>query len=280
MKFAFLAIIVILIGVNLSMNVFAQQDDSSTSPTASQNAPLPADNPNLFNNNMLFNRPPATGPQKTLNSNVSCVPVGSPEEDQPAKCSLPGQQGLPASIGAVSCPLPGERVIGCGSFMSDPKYNRGVCSGPDPINRGHCGTKYGCYAGSVEATKNLRRAHSIDVDANPGDIVYLPAVNGESLVWNYQPGMSYSVADGDGGGFGHVFTAESSAGTWVIHLLHTNTAVIPPKSVDGSYNSGDPATTIADTGYDHLHINIGLNPEGPNGGSGWLDPESLGMCIN
>lgn len=222
----------------------------------------------------------------SVKSNRLCVKVGNPTDPKPATCSTtPGTSTgiggtVPTPVAAASCPLQGKRVIGCGSFMSDSKYNRGSCAGAQPINRGHCGTNYGCYAGSVEATQRSRRSHSIDVDAPAGETVYLPTVNGQSLEWTYQPGMSYSVAPGDGGGYGHVLTSKTAEGIWVIHLLHTTPATIPSQNPGGTYKSGDPITKIEATGYTHLHINIGLNPTDPNGGTGWLNPEDLGMCTS
>lgn len=213
-----------------------------------------------------------------------CVKVGTPTEPKPDICNKTSETSAtgstPGSVAAASCPLQGKRVIGCGSFLSDPKYNRGVCAGPDPINRGHCGTRYGCYQGSIAATQGSRRAHSIDVDAPADETVYVPTINGQALEWTYQPGMSYSVAGGDGGGYGHVLTSKVGSDIWVIHLLHTTPATIPSQNPNGTYKSGDPITRIEATGYTHLHINIGLNPTDPNGGSGWLDPESLGMCTD
>lgn len=204
--------------------------------------------------------------QQAMESNTVNTRVGNPAENA---------TGTEAS----SCPLPGKRVIGCGSFMSDPKYNRGACAGPQPIDRGHCGRTYGCYKGSIEATNASRRAHSIDVDAPAGEKVYLPTISGQSVTWNYDKNLSYHVASGDGGGHGHVFVASVGPDRWVLHLLHMNPALIPPPS-GGTYKSGDAVTTVAQTNYTHLHINIGKNPTGNDGGKGWLNPEDLGMCTN
>lgn len=199
-------------------------------------------------------------------SNVVTTRVGNPTEQT-------------TGGGIVSCPLKGKRVIGCGSFMSDPKFNRGVCLGPQPINRGHCGTNYGCYKGSVEATNASRRSHSIDVDAPSGETVYLPTINGQSVTWSSAPYLSYPVAAGDGGGYGHVFVATVGSDKWLMHLLHMNPPpLIPVPAGRSEYQSGDAVTTVAATGYPHLHINIGRNPETNNGGAGWLNPEDLGMC--
>lgn len=233
-------------------------------------------------------QPGTTSSSGTAKSNMLCVKVGSPSIDKPSICSQPGSIGGSAPGGAASCPMAGKRVIGCGSFMSDAKYNRGVCAGPDPINRGHCGTNYGCYKGSIQATSASRRAHSIDIDAPAGETVYLPTINGQTLTWTYRPAnssfadgfISYSVDANDGGGYGHVFVADSPEGKWVIHLLHTTPAIIPSSDPSGEYKSGDAVTKVEATGYTHLHVNIGLNPSTPNGGSGWLDPESLGMCTD
>lgn len=185
----------------------------------------------------------------------------------------------PSTI-ASSCPLNGKRVIGCGSFMSDSKFNRGICTGPQPINRGHCGTNYGCYKGSIDATLNTRRAHSIDVDGPAGEAVYLPTLNNQAVDWKYASSLSYPVSPSDGGGYGHVFVANLNGDKWILHLTHTNQSLIPSARGDGIYKSGDSATTIASTSYTHVHINIGKNPEANDGGSGWLNPEDLGMCVN
>jgi beta-lactamase class A len=204
-----------------------------------------------------------------------CTKVGTP--DSPSPCQNP------ISEGGFSCPLKKEKpVIGCGSFMSDPKFNRGACSGPQAIDRGHCGRTYGCYAGSIEATNNSRRAHSIDVDGPAGEQVYLPTINGQEVRWVYSPastGLSYFVDSGDGGGYGNVFVADLNGDRWVLHLLHTTPPPLtPPPAGRDYYLSGDPVTKIAATNYTHVHINIGKNPAGNNGGSGWLNPEDLGMC--
>ncbi|MCL4417377.1 MAG: hypothetical protein M1365_11885, partial [Actinobacteria bacterium] len=197
-------------------------------------------------------------------------------------CNSVSNPPPPALAGKVSCPLQGSRSIGCGSFMSDPKYNRGSCSGPQPTDRGHCGKNYqsSCsYKGNIDATNSTRRAHSIDVDGPAGENVYLPTINGQSVDWTYQPSASYPIAPGDGGGYGHVFTSHLNGDIWTIHLIHTNPPPIysPPQGRI-YYKSGDAVTKIASTSYTHLHINIGKNPERADGGKGWLNPEDLGIC--
>jgi beta-lactamase class A len=201
-----------------------------------------------------------------------CTKVGSPDSPSPCQTQV--------SPGGFSCPIKKEKpVIGCGSFMSDPKFNRGACSGPQAIDRGHCGRTYGCYAGSIEATNKSRRAHSIDVDGPAGEVVYLPTISGQEARWSYAPGISYFVDSGDGGGHGNVFTADVNGDKWVLHLLHTTPPPLtPPPAGRDYYLSGDPVTKIAATNYTHVHINIGKNPSGNNGGTGWLNPEDLGMC--
>ncbi|TSC65812.1 MAG: hypothetical protein CEO21_323 [Microgenomates group bacterium Gr01-1014_80] len=181
---------------------------------------------------------------------------------------------FPISGKLVTCPLEGKRVIGCGSWKSDPKYNRNLCAGSNPVDRGHCGNTYGrCTAGS-------RREHSIDVDANPSEQVKLPFINGKSSQWFNPSGTRYGpLSSNDGGGYGHVFNTEVDGDIWVVHFVHMNANVIPPPLGRG-YQSGDPVVTVADTPYDHLHVNIGKNPAGVDGGNGWLDPESLGMCTD
>lgn len=199
-------------------------------------------------------------------SNKVITNVGNPPVD------------ITAVSGAFSCPLKGTREIWCGSFMSDPKFNKNACAGAQPIDRGHCGRNYGCYKGSPELTNNQRRAHSIDVNGPAGETVYLPSINGQIAQWNQAGG--YSVAQRDGGGYGHVFTSKLGNDVWILHLIHANPPPLIPPSDGKAYKSGDPVTTIAQTDYAHIHINLGKNPEGNNGGAGWLNPESLGMCSN
>lgn len=209
---------------------------------------------------------------QTFKSNTVCTKVGNAPGDSP--CQTSTGEGF-------SCPLKGKRTIGCGSFMSDPKFNRGACAGARDIDRGHCGVNYGCYKGSVEATNNTRRAHSIDVDAPAGETVYLPTIEGQTATWTYAPEHSYSVAPGDGGGYGHVFVTTVGSDRWILHLLHMNPPpLIAPPNGRSTYQSGDAVTTVAQTGYTHLHINLGKNPSGNNVGTGWLNPEDLGMCSN
>lgn len=184
-------------------------------------------------------------------------------------------------IAASSCPLNiPSPVIGCGSFMSAPQFNRFACAGPEPIDRGHSGRTYGGYAGSIEATNNKRRAHSIDVDAPAGEKVYLPTIDGQSVQWIYSPALGYGVAEKDGGGNAHVFIAHIGKDRWILHLVHMDPPpVLPPPDGRSNYQSGDAVTTVAPTKYTHLHINIGKNPTSYDGGSGWLNPEELGMCV-
>ncbi|OGE45994.1 hypothetical protein A3B39_04290 [Candidatus Daviesbacteria bacterium RIFCSPLOWO2_01_FULL_37_10] len=187
----------------------------------------------------------------------------------------------------ATCPLEGKRVIGCGSFMSDPKFNRNTCAGSQPIDRGHCGLSYGCYktvgGKLVKITdpaeiSNLRRAHSIDVDASVGEQVKLPFINGKASNW-FSGAKFGPLSNNEGGGYGHIFTTEVDGKPWVLYFIHMNTNVIPPPSGRG-YQSGDPVVTVASTPYPHLHINIAENPKSQDGGAEWLDPESLGMCTN
>ncbi|MBI4079175.1 MAG: N-acetylmuramoyl-L-alanine amidase [Candidatus Levybacteria bacterium] len=190
-----------------------------------------------------------------------------------------------------SCPLQGTRTISCGSFMSDSKFNVDRCKGPQPIDRGHCGLNYGCYKTLEDGTivkmtdpteiSSSRRSHAIDVSGQPGDKVKLPTINGNVVAWNYAPSLSYSVADSDGGGYGHVFTANFGGDRWTLHLLHTKPPPIFPIPTGRThYQSGDDVTEIENTGYPHVHVNLGKNPESNNGGRGWLNPEDLGMCVS
>ncbi|MBI2031601.1 MAG: hypothetical protein HYT08_03200 [Candidatus Levybacteria bacterium] len=182
---------------------------------------------------------------------------------------------------ASSCPIKGGQnitpFISCGSFMSDPQYNLSACAGPEPIDRGHCGRSYGvCFQGTIEATNDQRRAHSIDVPASPGTPVYLPTLNNQTASWEYV--TSYAVPPGSGGGYGHVFKATVGSDIWDLRLLHLNGPSVNPPGDGNTYKSGDIVTTIASTSFPHVHINIGKNPERENGGAGWLNPEDLGMC--
>lgn len=231
------------------------------------------DGPGVVNNNCVSTYNKLVEVATELNQCKVAVPV------------TPAPGGPVISGSVVSCPLEGKRTISCGSFMSDPKYNTGVCSGPLPQDRGHCGLTYGCYDSNNRkitdptAISNLRRAHSIDVNAPAGEIVKLPFIQGQTLNWT--PSGRYGpLSSTEGGGYGHFFTATSGSDTWVIHLTHMNPDKIPPPAGRATYQSGDPVTTVAATGFTHLHVNIGRNPTGADGGRGWLDPESLGMCVN
>lgn len=181
--------------------------------------------------------------------------------------------------GAFSCPLKGTRVIGCGSFMSDPKFNRLDClKGANPADRGHCNrTGYSkCYKGD-EITKNSRRGNSIDVDGTVGEAVYLPTIEGKTVEWNHIATFG-PLSRNDGEGFGHVFNSRVENNTWTLFLIHVDSSLTSPPT--GKYRSGDQATTIAATDYTHVHINIGKNPTSLDFGPGWLSPENLGMCVN
>src|SRR3989344_141050 len=165
---------------------------------------------------------------------------------------------------ASSCPLKNNQQITCGSFMSDPQFNQSACSGPNPIDRGHCGQTYGsCFKGTVEATNDQRRAHSIDVPAAPGTPVYLPTINNQTVSWNYV--TNYFVLSSEGGGYGYVFIATAGSDIWELRLLHLSPPPLIPPSDGTTYKSGDVVTTIAATSYPHVHINIGKNPEREDG---------------
>ncbi len=241
-------------------------------------------------------RPPTTGDE--INKSVcsyygSICTYGPYNYGEEAKADFqncqpatPTPGGPPGTAASFSCPLSGPRIISCGSFMSDPKYNNSGCGnfpGSQPIDRGHCGLTYGCFDSSNRkitdpaTISNSRRAHSIDVNGNASEPVYLPTINGQTVNWSFAPDKSYSVTDSEGGGYGNVFRASVDGDLWVLHLLHTNQALTPPPSGRG-YQSGDPVTTIAATAFTHVHVNIGKNPSGDNGGTGWLNPEDLGMC--
>ncbi len=183
----------------------------------------------------------------------------------------------------LSCPLPGNRTIGCGSFTSDPKYNRLACAGTDPIDRGHCGRVYDptgkdCFKGTIEATKPQRWANAIDIDASAGETVYLPSINGQITQWSYMAGSTVSIPSGLGGGYGHGFIATVGSDKWTMYTVHMNQQIMPPPAGRSYHQSGDPITTVADTVYAHLHLNIGKNVVDQRIDPGWLPPESLGAC--
>ncbi len=185
-----------------------------------------------------------------------------------------------ATSAISSCPIASTATstpqITCGSFMSDAQFNLSDCAGPNPIDRGHCGRSYGiCFKGTVEATSDQRRAHSIDVPASPGTPVYLPTINNQTATWDY---VTNYIINEDPGGYAYVFTATIGGDTWQLRLMHLNPPPLSPPSNGGAYKSGDAITTIAATSFPHVHINIGKNPESDNGGAGWLNPEDLGMC--
>lgn len=173
----------------------------------------------------------------------------------------------------ASCPLAGERNIVCGSYGSDPIYNE-VCGGesPNSEDRGHCGRIYG----SCEYGPAARRAHAIDVTAAPGETVYLPTIEGKTVVWNHTIGSS--VPPADGGGYWHNFWAALGEDKWELYLIHVNEGLIGFSGGKDHYESGDPVATIADTSFDHVHVNIGKNPRFDDYGDGWLKPEDIGMC--
>ncbi len=235
---------------------------------------LRADGDKIWAQNKASAFAPGIGP---VDSSNVVVKIGdAPEAEKPVTTGAVGSGGF-------SCPLKGQRTISCGSFMSDPKFNQNACAGPTPEDRGHIGKRYGGYLGSAEATKNSRRAHSIDVNASPGEVVHLPTIEGKEVQWVYESAMSYAVDQpgvDNGGGYGHVFSTKIGADRWVLHLLHMDTKLIPPQTLGGDYKSGDPVTTVAATSFPHLHINIGKNPSQANGGTGWLNPEDLGMCVH
>lgn len=200
-------------------------------------------------------------------SNKVITNVGNPVQAPPISAS-----------GAFSCPLKGPREIWCGSFMSDPKFNKNRCLGSEAIDRGHCSRTYGlgCWKGDISLTNNQRRAHSIDVNGPAGEPVYLPTIEGKIAEWKY--GTTFGpLSEKDGGGYGHTFTSRVGNDNWIIYLIHVNNSLTAPS--DGKiYKSGDQVTTIAPTGYTHVHINIGKNPASLDFGPGWLSPEDLGMC--
>ncbi|MEK7616558.1 MAG: hypothetical protein AAB414_00695 [Patescibacteria group bacterium] len=203
----------------------------------------------------------------------------------------------PVAGGAVvSCPLDGTRVISCGSFMSDNRFNVNKCRGTQPIERGHCGSNYGWCSNPHTKDRivlitdpneipKLRRAHSIDINASPGEQVKLPFINGKSSAWFHNSGLDFGpLSPEEGGGYIRVFNTDVDGNVWLVYFIHVDPIVISPPLGRG-YHSGDPVLTIANTGFPHLHVNIGSDEGGRklvNYGenNGWLDPESLGLCVS
>ncbi len=172
---------------------------------------------------------------------------------------------------ADNCPVPGG-YISCGSYGSSAAYNPNCGAGSTNANaRGHCSAGYGLLCSSP-----VRRM-SIDIPAAAGTQVYLPAINDggtlKQVTWNYVPGESFTVAAGDGGGYGKVFTAQLGGITWKLRLLHVNSNLIKT-----SGQSGEAVVTVANTQaqckgcFNHAHVNIAKN-------GNWLAPdENQGMC--
>lgn len=218
-------------------------------------------------------------------STGEAVPITPPGGNMGIGNTAPVSQNPILGNNTVSCPLPGRRVIGCGSFTSDSKYNRGVCDGPQPIDRGHCGKTYDpknelCFKGTIEATKTQRWANSIDIDAPAGEKVIFPNIDSQAVSWFYVPGSTYNVAESVGGGWGHAFTAKVGTDNWTMYTVHMDKALIPPPSGRDFYKSGDPVVTVANTSYTHLHLNLGKNIVNNVSDPGWLPPERLGACTN
>lgn len=164
----------------------------------------------------------------------------------------------------ATCPLQNSGGISCGSYGS----NYSGCPG------GHCSNSYnaGLPPANQCSPSDSRLPHSIDVAASAGTLVYLPSIDGQSIIWTFIG--SNSVAGEAGGGLRLMFTARVGNNDWLLYLTHVSFSSTQ-LNINSSYQSGSAVATVSSN---QVHINIGRKTPS-DADTVWIDPESLGMCI-
>ncbi len=190
----------------------------------------------------------------------------------------------------ASCPVPNGQVT-CGSYGKPEPWGGfyGTCRPDSSGNGGHCNNNYQAEVGICNPRESggnlIRTAKSIDITArggnSPGDLVYLPTINGKSLTWYYK-GVVYA---GDGFGWMRLFQSDQTPdGVWSIHFVHANQN-IPALATNQAVKSGEVGATMYDLGKGtHIHVTVGLNVgDSPNDlkdfSPNWkFADRDLGMC--
>lgn len=170
------------------------------------------------------------------------------------------QLAPPSQAAIASCPVPGGKI-------TTPSYNANP-------QTGHCGGgyKFDCNCGT-----SGRRAKAIDIATN-GKNVILPTINGQSVTWTLTT-KGYPVNSGEGGGVGHLFSAQAGPDKWYLDMLHLEQTQL----IEGqSYPSG---TVVGKSAITHVHTTIGKNLKervvpgsSSDCDSGWIPSDF--MCNN
>lgn len=152
-----------------------------------------------------------------------------------------------SSIYVASCPVPNGKI-------SYPSYSQG----------GHCSSDYG-YSCPCSEAGDGRRANAVDVPTN-GQQVFLPQINGQTVLWQLK--QIYPVDSEEGGGNGNLFQAQIGSDTWTLDILHLGTS--NQVVTGGQYSSGTAIgyayNKLNDKGEvidDHIHFSIGKNINEP-----------------